>query len=223
VRSGYVGEGRTEEPTTPRVIPREWVIRAGAALGLMIMILAGSWAGGPVAVAQDPSAAPSGSARGDLQTAPPTSAGSPSHSPTASLAVLDAALAAHVPASIAQVCEAGPSDYFEGSTASLICTLDDGITADYVAFPDDGSMGWAFQLSLVDVNIGSGGATCREGPYIGPYTRDGVAAGQVACWDAGTLRGIMWTNDALRILVVASAGLDLADLYAWWLEAGPLP
>jgi len=77
---------------------------------------------------------------------------------------------------------------------------------------------------LVEEHTEATGSGCQSEASEGPYTVDATEAGRLLCvLDDGVVT-LYWTDERSRIMGQAQAvDGSFADLYAWWLAAGPLP
>jgi hypothetical protein len=139
------------------------------------------------------------------------------------------ALRSHVPAAWANNCSPIAEEGSIGQIAALICTPAGTIDqAEYYQYDSAALMQteWESEVSAQGDNVP--GTACSTGPSLATYKdASGSTAGSLMCHpNHGSMGGLIyvWSNDQLRII---SAGISTtgtyADMYAWWVNAGPLP
>jgi serine/threonine-protein kinase len=141
------------------------------------------------------------------------------------------ALLAIVPADFdASRCRPAPSAG-DGDVAAVDCGRAAGATgprtARFFLYPDGKTAGAAFSADVARLGLAAlhDGATCPATQGHRTWTRDGVVAGQVACYvDEDGTAVLIWTETghATQAVVTIRDGgtAGLARLVAWWEDAG---
>jgi hypothetical protein len=162
-----------------------------------------------------------------------TAIASPSVAPTpGDLSPAEAVLAALVPEAFRGTCES--EELMAGALATIECLADvQGNNAwvrySQYAFIEDMEAAYDARLSYMGVEVQDQGSCADAWPAEGTYTIGEVTAGRVACavvsdFTAGELESIAWTNDALRVEVLAQGYGDVTtqQMYDFWTGAGPI-
>jgi len=147
-------------------------------------------------------------------------ASGPSPSPTDDPAV--EALLLHVPESLRDLCRTVTRAEL-GATLAVDCATPEVPVTTYLQYADPATMTRDYD-ALVAAHGEATGSSCRTEPGEGPYTVDGIEVGRLLCILQDDVATIYWTDERVSIMGQAqAANASFAGLYAWWLEAGPLP
>jgi hypothetical protein len=148
----------------------------------------------------------------------------PSSSPVATPVdpALDALLR-HVPAAIRGSCAQAPVGG-GGAFVSVLCQPGGGIeSVRYTQYVSQTLMQAAYSVDLSTYGAGATGSSCETGPAHGPYSVEGLPAGQVLCFSHLGRAWVEWTDERLDILAAANRiDESFAELYGWWVDAGPV-
>lgn len=130
-------------------------------------------------------------------------------------------LLGHVPQTMRELCrEVVPVDL--AATKAIDCGTPEVPVATYLQYAGPEAMASDYDALAEDHT--ATGSSCEREPGEGPYTVDGVEAGRLLCFLDEGAATLYWTDERLSIMGHArAADGSFADLYAWWLEAGPLP
>jgi hypothetical protein len=139
--------------------------------------------------------------------------------------VSDAALEAllqHVPEALRDECRMVERPDTAAEIA-VDCGTSDVPLAMYLQYGDVAAMTADYD-ELVEVHTEATGSGCQSEASEGPYTVDATEAGRLLCVLDDGVATLYWTDERSRIMGQARAvDGSFADLYAWWLAAGPLP
>lgn len=95
--------------------------------------------------------------------------------------------------------------------------------ATYLQYRDAADMAADYD-AIVEAHPEATGSGCQSEPSEGPYTVDEVEVGRLLCVLADGAASIHWTDERTLIMGQSrAADASFEALYAWWLEAGPLP
>ncbi len=132
------------------------------------------------------------------------------------------ALLSHVPETLRELCrEVFPSD--QEATVAVDCGTPEVPVATYLQYAGPEAMMGDYE-ELLEERSDATGSSCEREPGEGPYTVDGVETGRLLCFLDEGAATLYWTDQRLSIMGHArAADGSFADLYAWWLGAGPLP
>lgn len=132
------------------------------------------------------------------------------------------ALLAHVPEALRGLCQRSTRSDMSADVA-VDCATAAGPVATYLQYRDPTAMTADYD-ALVAAHPDAAGSSCEGQPSEGPYTVGGQAAGRLLCFLEDGAANFYWTDDRVSIMGHArAADASFADLYAWWLTAGPLP
>jgi hypothetical protein len=134
-------------------------------------------------------------------------------------------LLTHVPAAWRDACTARRPIGSE-ELAGVVCAPAGGAAqAEYYRYASPDALDAAFTARTEDSGQALDAGDCSVGPSLYTWSVPGDANGRIACFEnRDTLGGriVIWTNESLGILALGvRADGDYADLYAWWLGAGP--
>ncbi len=132
------------------------------------------------------------------------------------------ALLLHVPEGLRDQCRI--VDRLDSAADIAVdCGTSDVPLAVYLQYGDVAAMTADYD-ELVEVHAEATGSGCQSEASEGPYTVDATEAGRLLCVLEDGVATLYWTDERSRIMGQAQAvDGSFADLYAWWLAAGPLP
>lgn len=132
------------------------------------------------------------------------------------------ALLLHVPEDLRDLCRAAVRTDLDANVA-IDCGAAEVPVATYLQYADAATMTADYDM-LVEANPEATGGSCQVESSEGPYTVGDVEVGRLLCVLDGDSATIYWTDERLSIMGHAQWADDsFPGLYAWWLEAGPLP
>lgn len=132
------------------------------------------------------------------------------------------ALLLHVPESVRDLCRTVTRADL-AATVAVDCAMPEMRVTTYLQYADPATMTRVYD-ARVAAHAEATGSSCQMEPGEGPYTVDGIEVGRLLCVLQDDVATIYWTDERVSIMGRAqAANRSFAGLYAWWLEAGPLP
>lgn len=137
-----------------------------------------------------------------------------------------ALLLTHVPDTWRATCIGAGDDDRMGATAAVACSpAGSADRAVYRTYPDPAALDRAFDALLMVAGDVPRAGDCLSGPGQGTWSSGDGGEGRIACWsdrDGPGVRTIAWTDPATAILALGTrTSGSWADLYDWYLGAGP--
>ncbi len=131
------------------------------------------------------------------------------------------ALAERVPEHLRSACRKVVLSAFDAAVA-IDCASPATPMAFYLQYASETVMVEDYQ-ELLAAHPESTGSDCAVGPGEGPYTVDGLEVGRLLCF-ASYGASFVWVDGRIDVMGYARrADGSFAELYDWWLEAGPTP
>ena len=134
-------------------------------------------------------------------------------------------LLTHVPAAWRDACTARRPVGSEELAGVVCAPVGDAAQAEYYRYASLDALDAAFTARTADSGQALDTDDCAIGPSVLTWSVPGGSNGRIACFEnRDTLGGriIVWTDEAVGVLALGvHPGDSYAELYDWWLGAGP--